>query len=81
MILRVGITVLIGSWGLNQDKVWQKSLLIPVWDAMATVIWLTSFTRKTIKWRGQDYSIQRGTACPCCEAGGRYLANEDLSIT
>ena len=27
---------------------------------MATLIWLGSFARKTIRWRGQDYLIRNG---------------------
>ena len=34
--------------------------LIPVWDALAFLIWLTSFTRSTIRWRGVDYQLQNG---------------------
>ena len=32
--------------------------LIPVWDAVAFAIWLTSFTRNSIRWRGADYYIR-----------------------
>jgi hypothetical protein len=38
--------------------------LIPVWDAMAVFIWLVSFGRKTIRWRGVDYRLQRGELVP-----------------
>lgn len=38
----------------------EKMPLIPVWDAMAFAIWLVSFGRKTIRWRGVDYSLQDG---------------------
>jgi hypothetical protein len=32
--------------------------LIPVWDALALLIWLVSFTRTSIRWRGVDYEIR-----------------------
>jgi ceramide glucosyltransferase len=64
LAVRVAMTTLVGSWGLRQRGVWQKSLLIPAWDAMASLIWLVSFTRRTIRWRGQDYLIRGGRLVP-----------------
>jgi len=58
---RVVITWLIGVYGLGQTSLWKKMALIPVWDAMAFLVWLTSFTRKSIRWRGVDYQLQSGT--------------------
>jgi ceramide glucosyltransferase len=34
--------------------------MIPVWDATAFLIWLASFTRRTIRWRGVDYTLRDG---------------------
>jgi len=62
--VRVGMTILVGSWGLKQRGVWRKSLLITAWDAMATAIWLMSFTRRSIRWRGKDYLIRDGRLVP-----------------
>jgi ceramide glucosyltransferase len=58
---RLLMTWLIGVYGLKQSSLWKKMALIPVWDAMAFLVWLTSFTRKSIRWRGVDYELQRGT--------------------
>jgi ceramide glucosyltransferase len=63
-VVRSALTLLVGSWGLKQRGVWAKLLLIPAWDALATLIWLTSFTRKSIRWRGQDYRIVKGNLVP-----------------
>jgi hypothetical protein len=35
-------------------------VLIPFWDAMAFLVWLVSFTRNYIRWRGVDYDLQAG---------------------
>jgi len=59
-IVRSILTLLVGSTGLKQSGVWAKLILIPVWDAMASLIWLVSFTRRSIRWRGHDYSIVNG---------------------
>jgi hypothetical protein len=34
--------------------------LIPLWDAMAFLIWLASFTRTSIRWRSVDYQLRNG---------------------
>ncbi len=33
--------------------------LIPLWDAIAFLLWLASFTRHTIRWRGVNYYFAR----------------------
>jgi ceramide glucosyltransferase len=63
-VVRSLLTTLVGSWGLKQQGVWKKLALIPLWDAMATLIWLASFARRTIRWRGQDYLIRDGELVP-----------------
>jgi ceramide glucosyltransferase len=59
-VLRIAMAVLIGIHGMNQKGIWRKIPLIPVWDAVAFCIWLASFTRNTIRWRGVDYTIRNG---------------------
>lgn len=64
LALRIAMTWLIGSWGLKQRFHLRYLLLIPVWDAVALGIWLTSFTRKTISWRNHEYYIRDGELVP-----------------
>jgi ceramide glucosyltransferase len=71
VVLRAALTAVIGSWGLRQHNVWSTLPLIPAWDAFATLVWLASFTRRTIRWRGQDYRIRNGELVP-------VAANESL---
>ena len=59
-LMRVVITWLIAIRGMNERGIWQKMPLIPVWDAVAFCIWLVSFTRSRIRWRGIDYLIRDG---------------------
>ncbi len=58
------MTLQIASWGIKQPVPWRGLPLIPVWDAMAFVIWLVSFTRSTIRWRNRDYYIRNGQLVP-----------------
>lgn len=62
--LRVAMTLQVASWGLKQHIPWLGLALIPVWDAMAFMIWLASFTRSTIRWRDRDYYIRDGELVP-----------------
>jgi ceramide glucosyltransferase len=64
LVVRALLTLLVGSWGLRQPGIWKKLPLIPVWDGMASMIWLTSFTRKTIRWRGRNYLMRDGKLVP-----------------
>jgi ceramide glucosyltransferase len=64
LVLRVAMTWLIGVEGMKQRGLWKKMPLIPIWDAMAFLIWLASFGRKTIRWRGIDYFIRGGMLEP-----------------
>jgi ceramide glucosyltransferase len=63
-LVRSVLTLLVGSTGLKQSGVWAKLAWIPAWDAMATFIWLASFTRRSISWRGHDYFIVNGNLVP-----------------
>ena len=59
-MFRVAITWTIGAWGMEQRGLWKKMPLIPLWDAMAFIMWIASFSRNTIRWRGVDYFLREG---------------------
>ncbi len=59
-VIRAAMTWIIGVHGLRQRGLWGQMLLIPVWDAVAFRIWLVSFLRSSIRWRGADYYIREG---------------------
>jgi ceramide glucosyltransferase len=66
--LRMAMTWIIGIHGLRQPGLWKDMLLIPLWDAVAFAIWLTSFGRNSIRWRGADYYIRDGRLVPVAPA-------------
>lgn len=66
--LRIAMTWIIGGHGLQQAGIWKQMPLIPVWDAVAFAIWLTSFGRSSIRWRGTDYHIRDGRLVPVASA-------------
>jgi ceramide glucosyltransferase len=63
-VCRAAITWMIGVKTMKQKGVWEKMPLVPLWDAMAFGIWLVSFGRKTIRWRGVDYLLRDGRLVP-----------------
>lgn len=62
--LRLLMAWIVGVWGLKQQGFSKNVLLVPAWDALALVIWLTSFLRSTIRWRGGEYYIRDGKLVP-----------------
>jgi hypothetical protein len=58
------MTWIIGVHGLRQRRFWKQMPLIPLWDTAAFGIWLASFVRKSIRWRGADYYIREGKLVP-----------------
>lgn len=61
---RIAMTIFVGRLTLRQRGVWKRLPLIPVWDALAFLIWVASFTRKSIRWRGVDYLVHHGMLAP-----------------
>jgi ceramide glucosyltransferase len=62
--LRLAMTWLIGVRGLADSALWKKLWLIPVWDALAFFLWIFSFARSSIRWRGGEYYIRDGQLVP-----------------
>ena len=58
--LRWAMTWLIGVRGLRDRTLRGKMWLLPVWDAMAFLIWLVSFGRSGFRWRGGEYYLRHG---------------------
>jgi len=68
LILRLSLTWMIGVWGLKRRELGKKLFLVPVWDALAFGMWLVSFARNTIKWRGGQYYIRDGMLVPAASS-------------
>jgi ceramide glucosyltransferase len=64
LAMRVAMTAQVAIWGLGQRSYWKRMILIPVWDALAFLIWAASFARHSIRWRGADYYIRGGALVP-----------------
>ncbi len=71
---RCAMTLLIGS-GLNQRGTWKRLPLIPLWDLMAFAIWIASFLRRSLLWRGVEYHIRDGRLVLAHPAVGAHPAS------
>lgn len=69
--LRAAITWTIGVHGLRQPHSMRQVPLIPLWDAVALVIWLASFTQSSVRWRGANYYIRDGQLVPVASVAKR----------
>jgi len=74
LFLRVLMTAIIAAWGLKQPGSLKNVWLIPLWDAVACAIWLVSFSRNSIRWRGADYYIREGQLVPVASSPQNHRA-------
>lgn len=63
-VLRSAMMWLVGIRGLKDRSLWKRMPLIPLWDATAFLLWIASFGRSSIRWRGGDYHIRNGELVP-----------------
>lgn len=73
LLLRIVMTAIIAGWGLDQPGSLKNVWLIPLWDAVACVIWFVSFSRNSIRWRGADYYIREGQLVPVASSPAKRL--------
>lgn len=66
-VLRLIMTLLVGSYGLKIPGLAKKAATIVAWDALAFCLWAASFARNTVRWRGGDYYIRDGKLVPAAE--------------
>ncbi len=62
--LRAAVAWQVGLRGLGDALAWRKSWLIPLRDAFAFLVWLSSFIPQPVHWRGDVYRIRRGRLVP-----------------
>ena len=75
LFLRFAMTWVIAEHGLKDRSAWVKMPLIPLWDALACLIWLVSFTRNTVRWRNADYYIRGGMLVPVKEVSTQAVGH------
>lgn len=64
LILRLAEVWTVGVWGLHDDLLKRRWWLVPLWDALAFVIWLESLMTNRVHWQGKDYRVTGGRLVP-----------------
>jgi ceramide glucosyltransferase len=54
---------MVGIWGLGRP-LWKLMPIVVLWDLLAFCLWLASFGKNTVRWRGGDYYILDGNLVP-----------------
>ena len=75
LALRLATAWLVSSVGMHRRHTWRYGWMVPLWDALAGVLWLHSFLRNTIQWRDREYRILNGTLVPVTGDVGRTTAS------
>ena len=68
LTLRIAMVWSVGSWGLGRSGLVKKLPLIIAWDLIAFALWVVSFSRKTVTWRGGEYYIRDGMLVPAASS-------------
>ncbi len=64
LVLRHVMDWTVGVWGVGDDVLRHKLWLVPVRDALYSVIWLASFASNRITWGGQEFTMRKGQMVP-----------------
>lgn len=57
VVLRSLMAWTVGVWGIHDPILRRKFYLLPVRDAFAFAVWLASFFKRRVEWRGAEYYI------------------------
>lgn len=64
VVLRWLMAWTVGVWGVRDPILRKKMYLVPLRDAFAFVVWVTSFFKRRIEWRGSQYYIRNKRLVP-----------------
>jgi ceramide glucosyltransferase len=59
-VLRIGVSVGVGSFVLEDKQVIPSLAWLPVRDLIALAVWIASFAGHNISWRGDKFKLQNG---------------------
>jgi ceramide glucosyltransferase len=60
LVLRHVMAWTVGVWGVGDDVLRRKLWLVPLRDALYSVVWLASFASNRVTWGGQEYTMHKG---------------------
>jgi ceramide glucosyltransferase len=62
--LRFAMALIVGVWGLRDPVLRRRFWLLPVRDFFSFFVWLASFVRNRIEWRGSSFTLENGRMIP-----------------
>ncbi len=68
LVLRHVMAWTVGVWGVGDDVLRHKLWLVPLRDALYSVVWLASFASNRITWGGQEFTVREGHMVPVIPA-------------
>jgi ceramide glucosyltransferase len=69
VVLRHVMAWTVGVWGVGDDVLRHNLWLVPLRDALYSVVWLASFASKRITWGGQEFTMHKGQMVPVTASG------------
>ncbi len=67
LLLRIGVAWTAGVWGLRDETVASKLWLLPLRDAITSLVWLVGLLSDRIQWRGSEFRVKNGLLQPVGE--------------
>lgn len=64
LLLRMAAAWTMGVWGLRDDLLKRRWWLVPLWDAIAFVLWFNSLIWSRVQWQGVEYRVAGGRLIP-----------------
>jgi ceramide glucosyltransferase len=64
LVLRHVMAWTVGVWGVGDDVLRKKLWLVPLRDALYSIVWLASFASNRITWGGREFTMHKGQMVP-----------------
>jgi len=64
LILRISVAWTAGVWGLHDETIVKKLWLLPLRDAVTSVVWTLGLVSDRINWRGSEFRVKNGLLTP-----------------
>jgi ceramide glucosyltransferase len=64
LILRISMAWTAGVWGLHDETIVKKLWLLPLRDAVTSVVWMLGLLSDRISWRGSEFRVKNGLLTP-----------------
>lgn len=75
LVLRISMAWGAGVWGLRDPTIASKLWLLPVRDAITSIVWILGLMSDRISWRGSTFRVKNGVLSPVGPVGGETQKN------